>query len=437
MQVGDIKTNTFAPKTATSFAGGSYIEKGKRVKEIEKNLVENMPKAIKSISKFSKFNGEIPNLIINALGTGLVAPIFIKYNFLSKTDDDTRTYSALRQPISAVLSVATGVAVVYPFNKLLDNMSKNGFFFKLDDFKTASSNFNKPTESVEKLVDVAMQKDGIEYTSGAKKVVLSPDEMKAAMHKAIKENLDSVTEALDRRGTEKIGKQISRCEYYRHNKVDVKKVLAELNTVVESEKTDKERSKFFKSKIKELKKKKANQELIDLVQDISLRPDRATQKSKIVSIDAACNKFSKFKSLEDVAKEVASNIDKDNKILREEKVILENMQKAVTEGKSLKNIAKMSEGIQGSTFVYDVIQKHIGNIEANLKGFKSITGLVVSLAILPVACSMLNYIYPRFMDKFFPRLSDKKKNKTADTFQKAPSSVADPKAATAVKEGGK
>jgi len=423
MQVGDIKTNNFAPRTATSFAGASCIDKSNNAKAMEKEIIDNMPKVIKSISKFSKFTGEIPNLIINALGTGLVAPIFIKYNFLSKTDDDTRTYSALRQPISAVLSVATGIAVVLPFNKLIDSMSKNGFFFKLSD-KTTSSNFNKPSETVDKLVEKAMKIDGIEYTSGAKKVVLSKEEMQAAMHKTIDENLKEVTETLERRETEKIGKQISRGEYYRHNRVDVKKVLSELNTKVESNSTDKERSKFFKTKIKELKASKANQELIDIVEDISLRPDAATQKAKIVNIHEACNKFSKFKSLEEVAKEVAGSIDKDNKILRAEKAQLLKMKSAVTAGDSLKTVANMSEEIKGSSFVYDVIQKHIGNIDKNLKGFKAITGLVVSLAILPVACSMLNYIYPKIMDKFFPHLSDKKKSKTADTFHKSPSQPA-------------
>ena len=49
-----------------------------------------MPPSIKGMKKFSDNMGEVQNIIINALGTGLVAPIFIKWNPLSKTDEDTR-----------------------------------------------------------------------------------------------------------------------------------------------------------------------------------------------------------------------------------------------------------------------------------------------------------------------------------------------------------
>jgi len=41
------------------------------------------------------------------------------------------------------------------------------------------------------------------------------------------------------------------------------------------------------------------------------------------------------------------------------------------------------------------------------------------LAILPISCSLLNYLYPKIMDVFFPKLSEKKQDKTQDTFCKA------------------
>ena len=33
----------------------------------------------------------------------------------------------------------------------------------------------------------------------------------------------------------------------------------------------------------------------------------------------------------------------------------------------------------------------------------------VSLAMLPVTCALLNWVYPRFMDIFFPGLSSRNK----------------------------
>ena len=44
-----------------------------------------MPASVKAMKKVSDNMGEVQNIIINALGTGLVAPIFIKWNPLSKT----------------------------------------------------------------------------------------------------------------------------------------------------------------------------------------------------------------------------------------------------------------------------------------------------------------------------------------------------------------
>ena len=98
--------------------------------DVGKELDKYMPGKIRFMKKLSDGLGEVQNTIINAIGTGLIAPVFIKYNFLSDTDEDTRTYSAWRQPISAVLTVATQCAVVVPFNKVVAEMVNKGV---LDD----------------------------------------------------------------------------------------------------------------------------------------------------------------------------------------------------------------------------------------------------------------------------------------------------------------
>ena len=74
---------------------------------IEKEINALNPSILRGINKLKNNIGEFQDICINALGTGLLAPIFIKYNPLSKTDEDTRTYSAWRQPISALLAIAT------------------------------------------------------------------------------------------------------------------------------------------------------------------------------------------------------------------------------------------------------------------------------------------------------------------------------------------
>lgn len=43
-----------------------------------------------------------------------------------------------------------------------------------------------------------------------------------------------------------------------------------------------------------------------------------------------------------------------------------------------------------------------------LKNFKKMTGIVIALAVLPFSCGLLNWVYPRFMEKFLPDLANVK-----------------------------
>lgn len=103
--------------------------------ELRNEMVSHLSPSLKLVSKFSKFAGDTPNIIVNAIGTGIVAPFFIKHNFLSKTDEDTRNYSALRQPILAVISTVFMVSVVLPIDKVINKMSELSKF--------ANNKFNK------------------------------------------------------------------------------------------------------------------------------------------------------------------------------------------------------------------------------------------------------------------------------------------------------
>ena len=96
--------------------------------EIKEVLMKLMPSIFRGMQKLKNSIGEFQNIVINSLGTGLVAPILIKYNFLSKTDEDTRTYTAWRQPISAVLAVLTQALITIPFDFVINKMVNNGEF---------------------------------------------------------------------------------------------------------------------------------------------------------------------------------------------------------------------------------------------------------------------------------------------------------------------
>lgn len=101
---------------------------GNRVKPFEEFLLEKMPWFTRAMVKMHKGMGEIQNQLINAFGTGMVAPIFIMFNPISDKDQDTKTYTAMRQPISAILAIATQTAIVIPFNRMIQHDSDIGYY---------------------------------------------------------------------------------------------------------------------------------------------------------------------------------------------------------------------------------------------------------------------------------------------------------------------
>lgn len=113
-------------KDSTSFTGSAAVV-ASVTKPLKDNILELLPGAAKRIFKMHEGMGEIQNQLINAIGTGLIAPVFIKFNPLSDTDEDTRTYTAWRQPVSAVLAVGTQCAIVKPFNDIIRWMSDIGY----------------------------------------------------------------------------------------------------------------------------------------------------------------------------------------------------------------------------------------------------------------------------------------------------------------------
>lgn len=326
--VGSVSFNGAIPNAVEAVKPREWAQYLTREKEVKTELLKQMPKPIRMLDKMKNFVGEVPNIIITALGTGLVAPFFIKYNPLSKADDDTRTYSAWRQPVSAVLAVATQVSMVAPFNNLLNNMTNRGDFAFLDKGNKYNKSAYQDVDFHEKIVKKAHPN-------------LPKEEIKKLAKEAQYKQLEDMLESL-----------------YNDNTI---KYTAEGRPV-------------------------------------SLNPEEVNSLLE----KTAKGMLEKTKNPQDI--EMAQ-------------ALLENIKKC--EKPNIQEITKHMSKEQTGKFVYDVAQKHISTISSNIKGLKQGAGLVVSLAILPVTCILLNKIYPKFMDVFFPHLSKKKEDKPQDTFTKA------------------
>ena len=85
-------------------------------------------------------------------------------------------------------------------------------------------------------------------------------------------------------------------------------------------------------------------------------------------------------------------------------------------GKKIKDIrfhGQTIEQVERSVKVKKWLRAEINRREGVFKNFKKLSGLVFGLAILPFTCGLLNWAYPRFMEKFFPELCDAKKQAKA------------------------
>lgn len=127
MEVGKIQTNIHKLQTQkqTKVAFGSahgVIERSK----VKKAVIEKMPDAAKRMIKLKWLKGEVGGILITAIGTGIVAPIFIAFNPLSDKDENTKKYTAMRQPVSAVLAILIQLGLLKPLESIYEKLSNVG-----------------------------------------------------------------------------------------------------------------------------------------------------------------------------------------------------------------------------------------------------------------------------------------------------------------------
>lgn len=101
-------------------------------KDVAKKMDGRLGLPGKLYKKLSDTSGEIQNQSINALFTSTLAPLFIAFNPFSKQDEKTKKYTALRQPISAVISLTGGMAMTMGINSYMDKIYNEGSIKSID-----------------------------------------------------------------------------------------------------------------------------------------------------------------------------------------------------------------------------------------------------------------------------------------------------------------
>lgn len=306
------------PHDSTSFSGAAKAT-ASATKPLKEFLLDIMPGKIKKMVKIHEGMGEVQNQLINAVGTGLVAPLFIKYNPISKTDEDTRTYTAWRQPVSAVLAVATQAAIVVPFNKIIKHAADIGYLstrynstlFPSDDYLKKEIKELNPDKKYtkqemkdaidarkksvydKKLVEM-IENDKIVFNTSNGKVASTLEMPAQEFKKLFTETIDGIIQAESNEKVKviqkKLPQKIERGIFFHNNPDEAKSVLQRLRSNVtqiynqtdfattpdQIAEANKKFNKDCKALIKELKaeikkdssKKDINTELIKIVKEI-------------------------------------------------------------------------------------------------------------------------------------------------------------------------
>lgn len=412
--------------------------------DLAKEVQEFLPKKVRLFNKIAdKISGEIPNIIITALGTALIAPIFIKWNPLSKTDEETRTYSALRQPISAVLAVITQVGISKPIENVITRLCNTGFFSNEIFCKTALQDeafltkmFTKanPTMSegkVKKLVadKIAQQrldlinsikdKNTIEYLKDGKVSPMSKESFEELINSTLDDLIKVENKNITRVKEEKPAFKKARGEYYRTHADEARNHFDEIKNFAHKTTDKKELEEFFVKKIKTLKKAKAHPELIKIVSDLKCWNSGNGLNGKIAEMKLACASYEGLGSYSEVEAKVAKSIAEKVEVLESKVKILDEAKKAFKNKESIPAIEKIISKIVDAKdpskkeirFIEKIVDKYTSNINGNIKGLRNLSSVCLSLAILPLTAWLLNKIYPWFMDTVFPDLSKTKHSK--------------------------
>lgn len=494
--------NQFASKQAKPAFGNYVVDK-----RISRAVGSLMSGKLKTYYNLGRNNGENLNNIVTAAGTAFVAPVFIRFNPLSNEDSKVKSYSALRQPLSAVLALSVQLPVMTAYNLALDKWAASGKIGRIDlrakppesvvetfakstynqkrreffaaggsvqDFKEVFRKGLSKKDYIEDLMSEARNnlfyahRDSLRADAKANKPIttrvlrdssgkvidwfhptrldelndlefVKPDELSKARN-------DSYPKILSEFGLDPNDKKLFDIKY-NWNAADPKGDHARMvkgempvpeslkgydkdaikSALKKAGKDYKEFSKVLEQTAEETAISRVKDEMAQETKvkfEISKVLDRMKKKLTNDSRKIYANEkiVDKTKAIEEAeAKIIKDQITEfENKIAESngDDVITKTFNRAIAKIKD-KKIADLryhgatEKEVEVSVKVKKWLRAEINRREGVYKNFKKLSGLLFGLAILPFTCGLLNWAYPRFMEKFFPSLCDAKKQAKA------------------------
>ncbi len=427
----------------------------------------------KFMEKFKVLKGELGGILITAAGTGLVAPIFIAYNPFVKAKKDatpeekqeienTKKYTAMRQPISAVLAALFQAGALGPIDKYLEKITNDPehakkFWLTLDQSALQKKSY------LERQIKKEMKNEGTTYENKA--------EFKAELNKRVKakeaEQITDLAKLLEKNGEIKIGERsvdnhtiadvvnkqidsyiedankmlkqsyedlVNRADTLINYEDDFRKLLNE--DILPKD------PKALESYLIEIRNNPPNMDVKEIIQEILNNPANVRESrckrtlERIDKITKACDGnytpgkyFEVILNRNNSLKKIIANLEA-AKITDPENLTADQV-KSIIEDITQKchydiHDAKLHSTLDGSgtfrtnlkelkTKIHkDIISGYKELVENKFKGFSQMSKVAIGVCItLPITCTMLNWVYPRFMDLVFPELAGTKKNAKA------------------------
>ena len=405
--------------------------------------------------KLNKNDGEVQTQLGNALFTSTLAPFVIAFNPVSKEDSDTKKYTALRQPISAVIAVGSGLLVTMPFNNFMEKIASEGYIEPIDLRMNPNEKYlkrlykkerkqAKKNGTLEKFkTDNTPNKMEGEFNVDA--YVKSKQEKAEALFKrllyedpeSIKNNPDfkeiaNIDKFVEQNNLHKVDFKIFMNDNFKVKLFDngdlkeeaFEKQLNEIKAMDFLRKTGLIKSEFDSKTGKYAEGSFTEEELKAFL--ASKRQEKVASgfAKHGYTIDAA------KEMAEEIGKETARQIQRSVKSNKETVMLnemLETLQikKDFIKNVETKNVAKvltefaevhMKElsslnGKKIEHFAGQLLTNQIKKTTADFKNYNKYVGIFINLFTIAVSCTVLNWAYPRIVERLFPNLAKSKAEK--------------------------
>ena len=103
------------------------------------------------------------------------------------------------------------------------------------------------------------------------------------------------------------------------------------------------------------------------------------------------------------------NFIQENKVLKQIVEIIDKNKKGASE--KVKEIKPLLKKLSKDTdLIKATVETHVDHVKKSIKGDKIVFNGMLALATVPFTCMLLNWVYPRAMEKLFPDLTNRVKN---------------------------